>query len=94
MLRGGTGFHRAGGPSLSLSFPKYFCFPAPSRSQPSIQARRGDHPGTATEHSRPALRAGPGRWEAGAGCGLSNLLSCGVEGRLPGDQVLQHLVCR
>lgn len=44
-------------PALSHGFVSA---PLP-RSQPSLQACGGDHPGTAAEHSRPALRAGPGR---------------------------------
>lgn len=49
----------------------WHCFPAPSRSQPAVQASGGDHPGTAAEHPRPALRAGLGRWvwAMAGGCG-------------------------
>lgn len=36
--------------------------PSPTRSQPSVQASGRNHPGTAAEHSRPALCAGPSRW--------------------------------
>lgn len=82
-----------GGRAFPVPVPKSVRLRIPSRSQPSVQASCGDHPGPAAEHSRPALRAGPGRWEAAAQGHVSLFYAVGWKGDLLLSKCPRALVC-